>query len=323
MCYIALKFRGSTLKALTALSDTDLLSETKSLVARERELLADILRHLREVECRRLFSDLGFKSLFEYATRELGYSEDQAYRRINAMRMVKSLPALEQKIEEGSLSLAALSVANSLFRAEAKHSQPLSTAKKTEVLEALKHTSRREAEAVAQKFSTLPPQLRKPETVRRLTDGAELRISVSHELQSKIEKVKGLLAHSRPNLSTSDLLEELCNRFLEDQKRKIESSARQRTGPRGLSKEATALAENAASKGRAIRLHIKRQVWARDKGRCRKCQSIHALEIDHIQPVALGGGNELDNLRLLCRSCNQREAIKALGVNKMGHYLEK
>lgn len=54
--------------------------------------------------------------------------------------------------------------------------------------------------------------------------------------------------------------------------------------------------------------------WAvlkRDKYRCTTCgaspSSDHAveLEVDHITPVAKGGGNTIENLQTLCRKCNQ------------------
>jgi len=54
--------------------------------------------------------------------------------------------------------------------------------------------------------------------------------------------------------------------------------------------------------------------WAvlkRDNYRCAKCgaspSSDHQveLEVDHIYPVAKGGGNTLENLQTLCRACNQ------------------
>lgn len=54
--------------------------------------------------------------------------------------------------------------------------------------------------------------------------------------------------------------------------------------------------------------------WAvlkRDKYRCNKCGASPSndhkveLEIDHIIPVAKGGGNAIENLQTLCRNCNQ------------------
>ena len=38
--------------------------------------------------------------------------------------------------------------------------------------------------------------------------------------------------------------------------------------------------------------------------------------IDHRHPKGLGGSDHLENLRLLCRSCNQRAAIEIFGVEK-------
>lgn len=49
--------------------------------------------------------------------------------------------------------------------------------------------------------------------------------------------------------------------------------------------------------------------------------SQHALQIEHCVPVALAGESTLDNLKLFCRSCNQRAAIEVFGVEKMAAYL--
>jgi hypothetical protein len=46
------------------------------------------------------------------------------------------------------------------------------------------------------------------------------------------------------------------------------------------------------------------QVWHRDKGRCAKCGTDNGLHIDHIIPVAKGGGHDLNNLQLLCARHN-------------------
>jgi 5-methylcytosine-specific restriction endonuclease McrA len=68
-------------------------------------------------------------------------------------------------------------------------------------------------------------------------------------------------------------------------------------------------------------------VFVRDDGRCTyieknglACDSCHGIQIDHIIPVALGGTNDLDNLRLLCREHNLLEANRLLGEQVMGRY---
>ena len=59
-----------------------------------------------------------------------------------------------------------------------------------------------------------------------------------------------------------------------------------------------------------MRVHIKQ----RDEYRCQNCGSTKYLEVDHIQPQALGGSHHPQNLQTLCRPCNQRRAIKTFGL---------
>jgi len=73
---------------LDAISDKALILNLETAVQAERKCLTEVLHLLKEVERRRLFSSLGYKSLFEFAVKKLGYAEDQAYRRISAMSFV-------------------------------------------------------------------------------------------------------------------------------------------------------------------------------------------------------------------------------------------
>tara|TARA_R110002020_G_scaffold62613_1_gene167325 strand:+ start:4059 stop:4460 length:402 start_codon:yes stop_codon:yes gene_type:complete len=52
---------------------------------------------------------------------------------------------------------------------------------------------------------------------------------------------------------------------------------------------------------------VRTQVFERDLYRCRACGTHLNLTVDHIQPVSAGGGDELDNLQTLCRSCNSKK----------------
>lgn len=75
---------------LRKLNDIELVAATESVVKSEREILLSVLHHLRETDRRKLYPALKYKSLFEYVVQKLGYSEDQAFHRISAMRMLKS-----------------------------------------------------------------------------------------------------------------------------------------------------------------------------------------------------------------------------------------
>ena len=88
------------------LSNEKLLSQTKLLVQKERDVHIQILTHLAEIDSRKLFFRRGFSSLFDYAVRELGYSEGAAYRRIKAMKLCQDMPETENRLQSGHLSLS-------------------------------------------------------------------------------------------------------------------------------------------------------------------------------------------------------------------------
>ena len=74
---------------------------------------------------------------------------------------------------------------------------------------------------------------------------------------------------------------------------------------------------------RAIPAAVRRLVWQRDQGRCcyrdpisgRRCTSAHLLQIDHLLPVAQGGGADPENLRVLC-SAHHRQRHRGVPVTQ-------
>jgi hypothetical protein len=52
-------------------TDKALLADTKALAAKERESTLNVLHHIKEVGKRRLYSDLGYGSLFQYCVKGL------------------------------------------------------------------------------------------------------------------------------------------------------------------------------------------------------------------------------------------------------------
>lgn len=60
----------------------------------------------------------------------------------------------------------------------------------------------------------------------------------------------------------------------------------------------------ADSARRPIPDDVKLVVWARDKGRCVRCGGATELHFDHIIPLAKGGGDQAENIQILCRICN-------------------
>ena len=102
------------------LSNKELLFRTKLLAQKERDIHIQVLRHLAEVDSRKLFFRQGFSSLFDYAVRELAYSEGAAYRRIKAMKLCLELPETANRLQSGKLSLSVASQLQVFFEKQNK-----------------------------------------------------------------------------------------------------------------------------------------------------------------------------------------------------------
>jgi hypothetical protein len=93
---------------LGGLSDAELLEGTRRLVGRSNHLLAELLAHLAEVETRGIHRTRACSSLYTYCIYELRFSEDEAFRRVAAARLVKRFPALLDAVASGELHLTGL-----------------------------------------------------------------------------------------------------------------------------------------------------------------------------------------------------------------------
>ncbi|MGZ3722708.1 MAG: HNH endonuclease [Bdellovibrionales bacterium] len=280
---------------LKNLSDDVILQQMKNLDRREKGVIVPILYHLREIQWRRLFSKERQSSLLKYVMEEFKYSEDVALNRIAAMQLLNELLDIESKIADGSLSLSNLAVAKTLFRKKS-HSRT----EKLKVLAEFENQSVRSARRIA---ARIVPEAVQHDKIRAVADGiVEIKFNASAEIEIKIEDLKGLLAHSLPGISLGDLFNKLCDLGLETWKSPGTSRVTMRQKP-----------ESEAGARRAT--------YQRDGDKCVKCGSTHALEIDHIIPQAAGGPSTLENMRILCRNCNQRAAIEYFGRQKMEPFL--
>lgn len=312
---------------LKNLSDGSLLESAKRLVQEEREVLTKILHHLREIERRRLFCDLKYKSLHEYAVAELKYSDAQAGRRIAAMRLLKEVPEIEERITDGSLSLSNLAMAQTLFLKEKKAGRPASVESKREVLFQLENQTTRAAEKIVAQIN--------PEMAYR--NNINFDSIKDDSLREKLLTIKGRMAHTHPHMTLEELLHVLADNELEKLNRSVgvrrPAKALARKGHKGSACRAsveagaeTAPSNDILNQPSAPKVKTKaqmiREVRQRDQHKCTSCGSTHALQIDHKMPKAVGGLDTAENLRLLCRTCNQRAAIRFYGQRKMDRHLD-
>lgn len=306
-------------------SDDQIEADLYRDVRTELDVLPRILARLREVETRKIHSKHRFSSLEEYAVKKLGYTEDEAARRISAMRLLKELPQLEKKVEEGKLKLTHLVRARTVFRKEAKANRARTKEQKLSLLERLENTTLRQADKTLELEAFVDISKPKNELSLDQFDGR-----VRADLARLLELRGGRTLH--------DLIGELAALGLEkwDPVRKAErAKARAQIKPSSEVTDQTRSNDDTVQPAapranekreppRREHLHATKRhaVYLNGRGRCQNCGSGRNCQVDHIIPIARGGTDDLENLRLLCRSCNLRHAIDSFGFEKMRKHLK-
>lgn len=258
------------------LTDKILLEDAKKLASAERELTIKILHHLKEIERRKLYSDLGFSSLYEYCVKELKYTEASAQRRIVAARLLQEIPAIETKIESGALNLTNVASLVHFFREENIDDSKV----KFDFIKKVEGLSTRECDLKLLQLSDKP--LEKKHC-----------LWITDSVMEKLKEYRNLKGTSD---SWDEIISEVTvNSIAELEKIKFKLVKNPR--PQVISESRTPTAS------------VKREVYLRDQ-KCVKCGSKRSLHYDHKLPYALGGKSTPQNIRLLCFNCNQRERIR-------------
>lgn len=297
---------------LRPLTDDALLARLEILVAQERENIADIVDHLREVDSRAVVVDRGYSTLWDYCTLKLGYSEAAAALRIRAARAAATAPRVIEDLRAGKVTLdTVMRLYPHLTETNAASLLDRTAgATKKEVLTFVAQLAPGPAPE-RDVVRPLPP----PESVRTqpeiIPPPERVRISFTadDELAVMLERLKRARRHKFPGGRLEDLIKEAVEAWLEKVDPPIRAKApRPRKQP----------------SGRWIPEWVKAAVRKRDGDRCayvapdgRRCECRDFMEFDQIVPWSLGGrSDDPANIRQLCRPHNQRLAYKKFGPRK-------
>jgi hypothetical protein len=174
----------------------------------------------------------------------------------------------------------------------------------------VENQSRRQTEKVLVEICPKVVKLEEKITLVNSTQ-VKLELVIDQELLEKIERLRSLTSHKNKNIK--ELLNDLVDEALlrKDPLMKSVKTAKSQARSQARAKTpAPALGQSVNS--RYIPAPVRQEVWMRDKGQCtyfdrttkRKCESVHRLQFEHIEPYSYGGKSTVQNLRLLCANHN-------------------
>jgi len=270
------------LSTVARLSDRHLLDEAKRLAARERDVTAELIAHLAEIEERGLHRAEGFGAMFKYCRGMLQLSEHAAYGRIEAARAARKFPVILEMLAEGSLNLTTVGLLGRLLTRD-NYREVLAAAKgrsKSEVEELVARlhpqpdvpSSIRKlpaptpvavpdvllpAAAAAPARSTPPAPARAQVVTPLAPDRYKVQFTVSKETCEKLRLAQDLLRHVIPDGNPGAIFDRALIVLLENlTKRKFGAT------------EHPHASRAPAPGSRHIPAEVKRAVWNRDGGRC-------------------------------------------------------
>ena len=343
--------------SLAGVPDRELLHALGALICRDRQVEADLLAHLGEVEARRLHLEQGYPSMFAYCTEVLHFSEATAYHRIQAARAARTYPILLDRIRRGEIHLSGVKLL-------APHLTPGNC---VELVDRARHRSKR---AIEEMLADRAPKPDAPSFVRRLPSpgpstsppvdqaaahpsaepapqGAspsnpvapvvsdatpastsphpeplgwerfKIQFTASRELREKLREAQALLRHQIPEGDLAEIFDRALTLLIEDARRK-KFAETSRPARRQLAPGRVGPAS------RHVPAEIKRAVVARDGERCafvarngRRCESRDLLEFHHKEPWARSKRHSVEGIELRCRGHNHYAALRDFGVAHM------
>jgi hypothetical protein len=284
------------------LTDVVLLKDTEELVKKEKSYTIQIIEHLGEIQRRKAFLERGCSSLFLYCTKILKYSGAEAHHRIYAMKLTRKNPVAKNKIAEGELSLTnASKVGAHIEKNKIKNPDEIAA-----LVDLVCGKSTREAEVIL--FDLLPAGTKR-----------NIKIEISVKTYEKFEQYRKKYG----TYNDEEIMQKLLDAALADKalQKQDEDVVGKTSGKLDAALPDQELEKMVAKNSRYIPTIVRQTILTRASGQCEsilretniRCQEKRGLEFDHIKPFALGGTNDVKNIRLLCRNCNQREAFKVFG----------
>jgi hypothetical protein len=273
-------FKRENMLDFKNISNQKLHQKTIDASRAEKSATIFLLKHLQEVGKRKIYLDFNHSTLHKYVVAELGYSADEAWSRIMAMRLVAKSKVAEEKISTGDLSLSNAATLQ-------KYSKELDFSVDSSGLDQLV------LDSINKSARDLKADLENM-LGRKII---EKKIVLNEEMLKLIDEVRGEFGE----ISEAQIFQSLLEAKIRSMKLKMDTDKAEKVGT--------------FRNSRYIPIQVKREVVQRCEHRCEyvglkgeRCQEHRYLQYDHQHPYCMGGDNSAKNIRMLCWSHNQRLA---------------
>lgn len=333
------------------LTNIELHHKLQTLIQSEREILTDILVHIREADRRKLYLEYSCSSLFNYLKKYFKYSNGSAQRRIDSARLLAEVPGILKDFETGDLNLSQVTfLQKSLRDCEKKMktdhllADPSSKIKarvsielKNQIISKIKAKSFEDSQVLISKALDLEIK-HSTKIIYQKDESVRLELSLSKQQWDKIKKMQDLLSHSVPSGSWDEILEYVADKVIES-KTLIRFKKENRTkniaekinlevknsidevrfNTQEVAEKADTVEQVASRQplSKALRKEIlQKHPYCQHYSRLANkiCGSTWQLEVHHKKPVWAGGENIKENLTTLCAQHNRFVYQKESGV---------
>ena len=297
---------------------------------RYRGCVSEVIDILQQLDAHRTYLTYDCTSLYQYAVKYLGLSEDQALNFINVSRRSAELPRLKAQIESGSITLSKARKICSILTADNQDHW-------------LELAAKLPLKKLEQEVARAHPKQAVTERTTYVTgERLKLELGISQQCLEKLKRVQDLVSQSSQNaVDFEGTLEAALEFYLlkRDPVKKAEASRTRQQKKTSAPASKSASGEKSASRAEqsvvralpvAAKQNVPRQVYLtvprrkdfpastvhelnlRDQRRCthhdrsgNRCENTRWLDVHHLIPVWLGGDDTLGNLTTLCKAHHQ------------------
>lgn len=314
---------------IQALNDDRLLKSLEQNLEHERKRSHIVLLHLKEIQARRLYAKRGFENLFRMLIERFRLSETSANQRLKALDFLVEVPQLEACLVNGEVNLSTLALAQRQINREEKVTgKKVSPEVKEEI--AFRITNKTQRETEIELMQILPESATAPKTYEKRVskDAVRMNLTIPDSLREKLVRLKEIWAHVDPAMDFVEVIDRMADITLAQVDPALRKSKKKTSGKTPAVKsetESQRATDSVAQRKTYYGVDVDHVLWTRADSQCeyidvetgRRCTCRFGLQRDHIVPLAMGGSNDLSNLRLLCRTHNDLEARRHFGNTKM------